>query len=233
MRNLSVSESRRRHDDMEKHLKEAEAQLVSMSGLLEQREKMMKEAADEAEKKTTELEQKLLNQDGHLIEHGIDPVTGERITSDEVGERKVESNKKFTKKRVQEMRDKLKQMNNQTESYLSDIENTLQLLNNLELASDRLGRLSEGSLEQFNPALDEAHENILNENHHILTISSVSSITSLPLIDKKAQSENFDNYSVASEGNVDEHFYVPYIRHDDDEEDRDVDGGNITRNDVL
>ncbi|CAG5114697.1 unnamed protein product [Candidula unifasciata] len=149
LRNISVSDSKRRRDDLEKQLHEAEAQLVTMGKLLEQREKLMNEAAEEAAKKTAELEQKLINQDGHLVKYGIDPVTGMQITLDEEGEKKVEATEKFTKKRVQEMRAKLQQMNSQAESHLSDIENTLQFLNGLELAVDRAGQSSGSVLQGF------------------------------------------------------------------------------------
>ncbi|BFZ07435.1 hypothetical protein BsWGS_10474 [Bradybaena similaris] len=149
LRNSSQSDSRKRWNDMEKHLHEAEAQLATMGKLLEKREKLMNEAAEEAAKKTAELEKKLINQEGHLIKHDIDPVTGTQITLDEEGEKKVEDTRKFTKKRVQEMKAKLHQMNSQAESYLSDIENTLQFLNDLEAAVNRAGQPSDSILQRF------------------------------------------------------------------------------------
>ncbi|CAL1545799.1 unnamed protein product [Lymnaea stagnalis] len=134
MKNDSMADSERRHDEMEKQIKELEAQLSLMGGLIEKREKLMQDANEEAKQKQESLQGLLNDQENLLISHGIDPATGERVCLDEG---KIETTKKFTKKKVQEMREKLKQMSEKTQSCLSDVENTLSDITELEQASER------------------------------------------------------------------------------------------------
>ncbi|XP_059160253.1 golgin subfamily A member 6-like protein 6 isoform X2 [Physella acuta] len=129
------SEQERRREDMERQLREAEAELASMSQLLDQREKKIKEAEDAAIKQHDQLQQALVDQEKTLIKHGVDPVTGEKIpkNSDEQGE----AAHKFSKKKIQEMKEKLRKMNEQTELCLANLEKSLSDISSLESASVR------------------------------------------------------------------------------------------------
>ncbi|GFN85647.1 hypothetical protein PoB_001215300 [Plakobranchus ocellatus] len=143
MNNQSQSDSSRRKQDIEKQLREAEIQLGEMSELLEKRERMLEEEKSGADSKIKDLEDRLMDQEGILAEHGIDPVTGQKLTPSDEDKKKVEVTKKITKKTVQAMREKLQEMNRQTESFLADIENTMHYLASLEDASERAGPFSE------------------------------------------------------------------------------------------
>lgn len=144
LKNDSMADSERRRDEMEKQIKELEAQLTSMTVLIEKREKLMQDTNEEAKQKQEDLQGLLNDQETLLMSHGIDPATGERVCSDEGT---IETNKKFTKKRVQEMREKLKQMSEKTQSCLSDVEKTLSDITELEQASERARPSSPGTCE--------------------------------------------------------------------------------------
>ncbi|XP_005097923.1 uncharacterized protein DDB_G0283697 [Aplysia californica] len=143
LRGQSKADYLKRKEEMERQLHEAEAQLGTMTDLLEQREKLLQEAQEDAENKTSALQERITDQEEKLILNGIDPVTGEKTVIAEEDKEKMESTKKFTKKRIQKMREKLRQMSAQTETYLVDIENTVHYLESLEDASERAGPISE------------------------------------------------------------------------------------------
>ncbi|RUS85276.1 hypothetical protein EGW08_006977 [Elysia chlorotica] len=166
MRYQTHSDSSRRKEDIEKQLREAESQIGALTDLIEKREKLLEEERSDEQSRASELEDRLMDQEGILADHGIDPVTGQKVPINEEDKKKVESTKKITKKTVQAMRAKLQEMNRQTESFLADIENTMQYLGSLEDASERAGPFSEETREMIARIAndEETIKQVYNEN---------------------------------------------------------------------
>ncbi|GFR96809.1 hypothetical protein ElyMa_006308100 [Elysia marginata] len=166
MKNQSQTDSSRRKEDIERQLQEAEKQIGALSEIIEKREKMLEDERSDAQKKFNELEDRLMDQEGVLAEHGIDPVSGQKVSGNDEDNKKLETTKKITKKTVHAMRAKLQEMNRQTESFLADIENTMQYLGSLEDASDRAGPFSEETQEMIARIAndEEAIKKVYDEN---------------------------------------------------------------------
>uniref|UniRef100_A0A2C9KZG5 Uncharacterized protein n=1 Tax=Biomphalaria glabrata TaxID=6526 RepID=A0A2C9KZG5_BIOGL len=163
---ITNTEYERRRQEMALNIKLLEDELAKMNGLLEKRKKVMDEAQEEARKQLESMEKTIVDQQSLLIKHGVDPVTGEQVVltgSDGQGK----SGNIFTKKKVQEIREKLRDMNETTRVYLEEIEQTLSDIDNLEKASERARPTSPETLKMLQELADSDEFRQLEENSQV------------------------------------------------------------------
>ncbi|KAH9515342.1 hypothetical protein Btru_014191 [Bulinus truncatus] len=141
---ITNTEQERRRQEMETRIKMLEDELTKMGGLLEKRKKIMEETEEDAKKHQETMEKMIVDQQSLLIKHGVDPVTGEKIILTD--DQKEILQNRFTKKKIQEMREKLKDMNEHTKTSLLEIEKTLSDIEDLEKASERARTCSPDTL---------------------------------------------------------------------------------------
>ncbi|XP_076464071.1 uncharacterized protein LOC143296153 [Babylonia areolata] len=119
---------------LEDTVREAEERLVAMEKLMAEREKLVSAASERNEM----LENQVETYEKVLIENNIDPVTGEAMEPTAATEKK----KKVTKGDVSKVREKLRQMNKDSDKYLTDVQTTLQEIDELQSTSQRVSDTS-------------------------------------------------------------------------------------------
>lgn len=123
---------------LEDTVQEAEERLAAMEKLMAERERLCAADMIAAAERTESLEQQVENYEKTLIENNIDPVTGAAVEPTSEQTTAVEKQKKVTKGEISKMREKLHEMDENSDKYLSDIQNMLQEIEQLEATSYRV-----------------------------------------------------------------------------------------------
>lgn len=138
------------HDRMkqtlEETVKDAEDRLEAMRKLMEEREKRMAGTLETQTEKIAQLEKAVDDCEKKLLENDIDPATMDKMQPTEEQAQQVEKQRKVTKAEVSKMREKLHEMNQKSDQYLSDVQHIMQELRELEATSSRAGGLPVGEL---------------------------------------------------------------------------------------
>ncbi|KAL8605605.1 hypothetical protein ACOMHN_031542 [Nucella lapillus] len=123
---------------LDQTVQDAEERLATMEKLMAERERLCSANLTAAAERTGTLEQQVENYEKTLMENNIDPETGapEEPTGEQVAT--VEKVKKVTKGDVSKMREKLHQMDENSDKYLIEVQNMLQEIEELEATSSRV-----------------------------------------------------------------------------------------------
>ncbi|XP_067681055.1 M protein, serotype 2.1-like [Haliotis asinina] len=125
-------------EELERTVKDAHQHLANMKDLLDKKEKAHAALFGEVSKKNEDLEEQLSKYERKLVSSNIDPVSLENMEPSEEDAQAVAQKKVMAKVKVKDMREKLKDMNHRTQTYLEDLQNMKRQLEELEDVSSRI-----------------------------------------------------------------------------------------------
>ncbi|XP_041354533.1 uncharacterized protein LOC121372305 [Gigantopelta aegis] len=140
---------RRMQHVLENTVAEAEERLEEMKKLLEKRDQLHNDQMDEITKKNLNLEDQVSKYEKHLLSCNTDPVNLQMLEPTSDNNEATEERRKFSKTRVKQMRERLRHMNEQTSTFLADMQNMKHQLQELEDMGSRISRTSDDEDDDF------------------------------------------------------------------------------------
>ncbi|XP_071079802.1 M protein, serotype 2.1-like [Haliotis cracherodii] len=125
-------------EELERTVKDAHEHLANMKDLLDKKEQAHAALFGEVSKKNEDLEEQLSKYERKLVSSNIDPVSLENMEPSDEDAQAIAQKKVMAKVKVKDMRDKLKDMNHRTQTYLEDLQNMKRQLEELEDVSSRI-----------------------------------------------------------------------------------------------